>query len=162
MKLIATVLVITAAFAFLLLPGKVLASEQIGIYTIVDRVVLEPNDQAPERIQLWGVFATNRDSGIARRGYMYFSLPPSQQATARKEWSDLKAIAGMGRAVGFGMQFFTGPQSREADNYFARLNHIRPASEKPQSPDVYPLNFGIQPITNTTIVDALKMAVNKQ
>jgi hypothetical protein len=161
MKLIAATLVITATFAFLLLPGEILGSEQIGIYTIVERVVLEPNDQAPERIQLWGAFATSRDVRNAKRGYMYFALPTSQQATARKEWSDFKAIAGMGRAVGFGMQQFNRAPSKAADDYFASLNHIRPVSEKPQSPDVYPLNFGVHPVTNPTILDALKLALNK-
>ena len=33
------------------------ASGPLGIYGIVEKVVFEPNEQAPERIQLWGAFA---------------------------------------------------------------------------------------------------------
>jgi hypothetical protein len=41
------------------------ASDPTGIYAFVDRVVFEPSDTAPERIQVWGGFALakteNRD-----------------------------------------------------------------------------------------------------
>jgi hypothetical protein len=29
----------------------------MAIYAVVDKVVLEPNEQAPTQIQLWGTFA---------------------------------------------------------------------------------------------------------
>jgi hypothetical protein len=54
------------------------ASDRIGIYAVVDRVVLEPNEQNPERIQVWGAFAVatrnDRDNYDAvQRGYLYFT-----------------------------------------------------------------------------------------
>ena len=33
------------------------ASDPIGIYALVDKVVLEPNEKNPERIQIHGAFA---------------------------------------------------------------------------------------------------------
>ena len=32
------------------------ASGPLGIYGIVEKVVFEPNEAAPERIQVWGAF----------------------------------------------------------------------------------------------------------
>src|SRR6516162_7268838 len=89
------------------------ASDLIGVYALVDKVVLEPNDSAPERIQIWGTFMLadgNRGDALLppQRGYMYFTLPPigpgtaSQQSATKAEWNDLKKIAGTGQPVGFG------------------------------------------------------------
>src|SRR5215471_12154954 len=84
---------------------QVRASGTIGIYAIVEKVVLEPNDKSPARIQIWGVFAYAdggaRQGGPAsssRRGYLYFKLPDGNSEAALKEWTDLKAIAGTGQA----------------------------------------------------------------
>ena len=106
-----------------------LASGQVGIYAVVSKVVFEPNDNAPERIQIWGAF-TLVDGGTGsggktltpRRGYLYFSLPGTgsfgtnnhdQKEAALKEWADLKAIAGTGLAVAFGSLGYIGVFSDE-------------------------------------------------
>ena len=93
------------------------ASGPIGIFGIVEKVVFEPSESAPERVQVWGAFAYvdgNQQTAIvaspARRGYLYFKLPSiaannsSQKEidAAKVEWADLKAVAGTGQAVGFG------------------------------------------------------------
>src|SRR5205085_9851828 len=95
--------------------GRLAASGPVGIYGIVEKVVFEPNEQSPERIQVWGAFAYvdgGANSGLAvssvKRGYLYFRLPSSSVASARdmeavrKEWADLKAVAGTGQTIGFG------------------------------------------------------------
>jgi hypothetical protein len=101
----------------------------VGIYAIVSKVVFEPNDKAPERIQIWGAF-TLVDGGTGRggktltpqRGYMYFSLPGTgnfgtdnrgQKEAALKEWADFKAIAGTGQVVAFGTFSYIGVFSDE-------------------------------------------------
>jgi len=44
--------------ALLWLPGLVLlASDPVGVYCLVDKVVLEPNETSPERIQISGTFS---------------------------------------------------------------------------------------------------------
>src|SRR3954469_22892949 len=159
MKVFATLLILAAAFAVLRIPATSAASEQVGIYAIVERVVLEPDDKNPQRIQLWGAFATNRTTTNPKKGYMYFTLPSSQQATALREWTDFKSIAGSGKVVSFGDSFFVGAQQSNADAYHASLGRVRPASEKPQSPDVYTLNFGVYPVSNSTIVESLRKAL---
>jgi hypothetical protein len=136
------------------------ASGQAGIYGIIERVVFEPNAQAPERVQLWGAFAlvermmsaypglnnmtevqgqffTNYPFGPASRGYIYFKLPPAAPdiANAKREWADLASIAGTKQAVAFGLwDRFRGD---------TRLMTIRAASVAPSDPDVYLTNLGV-------------------
>ncbi|HLQ76207.1 MAG TPA: hypothetical protein VK210_02570 [Terriglobia bacterium] len=98
----------------ILAASTLIASGGVGVYAIVSKVVLEPDDKAPERIQIWGAF-TLVDGGTGsggktltpQRGYLYFTLPsidggPYQRMVALKEWADFKAIAGTGQAVAFG------------------------------------------------------------
>ena len=122
--------------AVLVLAGaSVRASDPIGLFAKIDKVVLEPNDTAPERIQLWGAFCLaddkDRDSYLApQRGYLYYKLPAEKPDAARKEWNDLKAAAGSGDVIGFGSRH--GAKAK-----------VRSASEKPENADVYPVAYGL-------------------
>ena len=154
----ATVLVATGALS---------ASGPVGIYGIIERVVFEPNDQAPERVQLWGAFAFHDNSqspasvSPASRGYLYFRLPAgspgSDAAKIRTEWSDLKAVAGTNQAVAFGRWFYIGvfsaldpsrpfvtPMGIYAPSGGQRVDlHVRPASAPPADPIDYMTNAGV-------------------
>jgi hypothetical protein len=92
--------------AVLLIGGTARASDPIGVYALLDKVVLEPNDTAPKRVQLWGTFALARRGGNEHtppaRGYMYFALVNSKEDACRREWADLKKVAGTGQVVAFG------------------------------------------------------------
>src|SRR5262245_32075713 len=78
MKVARAVLVGVLLFA----AADLIASGPVGFYGIIEKVVLEPGEQAPERIQIWGSFAVV-DGGAAHpgatsrplRGYLYFKLP---------------------------------------------------------------------------------------
>jgi hypothetical protein len=140
------------------------ASGPVGIYAIVEKVVFEPSEQAPERIQVWGAFAYADAAGgralaisPARRGYLYFKLPtviagftePSQLETVRKEWADLKAVAGTGQAIAFGSWGYRSNNrpphllERGSRGGEAADMRVRPASEAPASPAAYQTNAGI-------------------
>jgi hypothetical protein len=123
-----------AVFFSLGLCAAARASDPVGVYAVVDRVVLEPNAEAPERIQVWGVFAlanvTTRRYEPAARGYLYFALPGEKKDIARKEWADLQKLAGDGDCVAFGARRQSLPKVRRAD-------------EKPASPDPYSIGFGL-------------------
>jgi hypothetical protein len=110
-----------------------IASDPLGVFCIVDKVVLEPPD-CPERAQVWGACAVarSRDNQFDRaaRGYFYYSVPKGREDVARAEWMDLKAVAGTGAIVGFGGRG-------------APAGRFRVETEKPASPDVYPLNTGV-------------------
>jgi hypothetical protein len=154
------------------------ASGLVGIYAVVSKVVFEPNDKAPERIQIWGAF-TLVDGGTGsggktltpQRGYMYFALPAEAEGangrnTALKEWADFKAIAGTNQAVAFARIFYFGAFT---DDLISRLprsgNPIRLGSAKPASPTIYPLNMGLTKLSNTgdlaTIVNQLHQALKR-
>src|SRR2546428_437433 len=111
-----------ASASFMLLLIAINATSKSGtadIYALIEKVVLEPNDVAPERVQIWGAFAFDRPGNWTPpdftraqgyppnqpgRGYLYFKLPAveTEARAARSEWAELKAIAGTGQAIAFG------------------------------------------------------------
>jgi len=131
------------------------ASDPVGIYAVIEKVVFEPNENAPQRIQVWGAFSLSEGKPgdfyqTAERGYLYLTLPPGKETVAKKEWADLKSMAGTNQGVAFGSKYNMKVQVRKAD-------------EKPQNPDVYPIGMGVvkaehQPAT----IQALKDLLRKQ
>jgi hypothetical protein len=111
-----------------------LASDPVGIYAFVDKVVLEPSQGAPERIQVWGGFALAEGSGEkyspAQRGYMYFKLKPGKETICQNEWNDLKSVAGTNKIVTFGTRY-------------GEKGTVRKPDAKPENPDVYPTGWGM-------------------
>jgi hypothetical protein len=110
------------------------ASDPVGIYAAVERVVLAPSETAPERVQVWGVFALADRSHPDNYhepvyGYLYYNADEKPDL-ARREWADLKGVAGTGQAVAFG--------SRYKDK-----GRVRKATEKPAAPDAYPVAMGV-------------------
>ena len=109
------------------------ASDPLGVFCIVEKVVFEPGD-CPVRAQVWGACAVaNPRTGAfepASKGYFYYSVPTGKEDVARAEWMDLKTVAGTGAIVGF------AGRSMPAGRF-------RRVSEKPASPDTYPLNTGV-------------------
>jgi hypothetical protein len=102
-----------AATAALLFAAATRASDPVGIYAVIDKVVLEPKEGTPERIQVWGVFvvASNRGANHTgpTRGYMYFTTTPGKEDVCRREWADLKRIAGTDTVVAFGSSYRPAP-----------------------------------------------------
>ena len=149
------------------------ASGPIGVYALIDKVVLEPNDTAPDRAQIWGVFViADRQQGTpvfpAKPGYLYFQLPGegvwregmSRSEVTRREWNDLKAVAGTGQAVGFASSWVGNGAGAAADPY-----RVRPASESPAAPNAYVLNAGVVKLppggSNAEVVNQLRSARGK-
>lgn len=154
------------------------ASGPLGIYGIVERVVFEPNDQSPERIQVWGAFAyvdggarQSLTVSAAKRGYLYFRLLGTSEGgtdqsirLVRNEWADLKSVAGTGQAVGFGrwgyIGWFGGLRPEVAsDTPPYILEHtpgnpltdlrVRSASEGPNKPALYQTDSGVVKLSET-------------
>ena len=134
------------------------ASDFVGVYTVVEKVVLEPSDTAPQRIQIWGAFAlSDRKSGStygpAERGYLYYTCPAGQETVCRKEWNDLKAVAGKDIGVGFGQRY-------------KDTGRIRKADDKPESPDLYPIDRGVVRLSAghdaLPVIDRIKAALRQR
>lgn len=111
------------------------ASVPVGVYGVVDKVILEPDAQHPQRAQVWGAFAVWEDTtGLAfrapQRGYLYYSCSTAQLETCRNEWADLTSVAGTGQIIGFGSRSLLG-------------GRVRPSGERASAPDGYPIQFGV-------------------
>ena len=131
------------------------ASDMVGVYAVVEKVVFEPNENAPQRIQIWGAFAVadrrnNNDYLPAQRGYLYYTVQPGKEEICRKEWADLKAVSGTGQGVGFGVRVNA-------------TNRVRQASDKIEAPNTYPIGIGVvkmgahrQPGIVTQLKEALR------
>jgi len=177
--------IITLSFALTVITAiNVTASGPAGIYAVIDKVVFEPNEQSPERIQLWGVFAfvsgsikagTIFEDAPAQRGYLYFNMPanytPAQKETVEKEWADLKSVAGTQQAVAFGDLFYDRAFSDVNDGYVYASGSavgIRVRNNTPSASALVPysINTGIVklPVTGNheTIVRRLKKGYPKK
>jgi len=149
------------------------ASGRVAIYGLIDRVVFEPNEQAPERVQVWGTFAYGdlssapgavRTMAPARRGFLYFAAPAdaAMKRATLAEWRDLNSVAKTGQAVAFGLWGYLGsfaaldpaktpPQAetrsvaggRRASEGVDVDLHIRTAGEPVTAPTIYMPNTGV-------------------
>jgi hypothetical protein len=116
--------------------GVANASGPIAVYALVDKVAFEPNADKLERIRITGVFITAQQSGdvysAPQRGYLYLALPAMNTDIARREWSDLKSIAGSRQVIGFGSNWMSQVHVR-----------VRKPDEEPKSPNEYPMGNGV-------------------
>ena len=136
-------LILSALFAAVLAPAPSINafSDWIGVYAVIDKVVVEPGTGAPERIQIWGDFALAKTSDrntyeAPQRGYLYLKIVPGKEEVCRKEWADLKALAGTGQVIGFGARnnLVSNPETRP---------RVRKASDKPADPDPHMVGYGM-------------------
>jgi hypothetical protein len=131
--------------------ASVRASDPCGVYSIIEKVVLEPNSTEPTSIQVWGVFALSdaRIGGAylpAQRGYLYYTCAKGRDTTCVNEWMDLKSLAGKEQVAGFGGRYLgTG--------------RVRPANEPPSSPDTYPIQMGVFRIGPPAVISDLQRAL---
>jgi hypothetical protein len=128
--------VLAALAVTLTASGAAWASDPIGGYMLVEKVVVEPSD-APKTIQIWGSFALAKEKGgksyaDPEHGYLYYTVPTGKEEVCRKEWNDLKKAADTGQVIGFGSSY-------ELD----KLGKVRKGNVKPESPDAYPVANGL-------------------
>jgi hypothetical protein len=108
--------------AVTLCTGIAHASGPIAVYALVDKVAFEPNSDKPERIRIFGVFIAAEETpdnstvySAPQRGYLYFDLPKGNEELARREWADLKFVAGTRQIVGFGSGWGTKVHVKKSD-----------------------------------------------
>jgi hypothetical protein len=108
-------------------------SDRMGVYCIVDKVVLEPKEAA-NTAQVHGTCAiADAESWYFEapaRGYFYYTVPAGGETNARREWADLSSVAGTKQVVAFGRRYHP-------------VGRLRPTTEAPAKPDTYPLHFGV-------------------
>jgi len=130
--------------------GRTLASDPVGVYALVDKVVFEPNETSPERIQIWGAFAIAEGYGYtyknAERGYLYYKMNPEKPNACRNEWTDLKSVATTGQIVAFGSRY-------------GEKGTLRKKAAKPEKPDIYPVAMGLTKVKEEKDYEPLKQLV---
>ena len=136
------------------------ASGPIAAYAIVENVILEPNETAPQRIQVWGVFMLETSPGSSsysspQKGYLYYRIPSAgTEKETRAVWADLKKLAGTGTTIGFGSGLAPGSTG---------AGRIRRPTEMPDSPDAFPIgNPAINMNDFAPIANQLKAAIGKK
>lgn len=130
--------------------GTAQASDPIGVYALVDKVVLEPNASAPERIQIWGAFAFAEGTGnkykSVERGYLFYKLVPEKANLCRNEWSDLKSVAGTRQIVCFASRY-------------QETGTLRKLNTKPENPDPYPIAMGLRKVKSESDYGPIKALI---
>jgi len=118
------------------------ASDPLGVYCVVNKVVMAPDEAQPNTIQIWGacsvaVGGMQEDRTYQtpwysdpQAGYLYYTAPAGKQEQAIREWKDIKSVAGTGEVVAFGGRY-------------ARNGRVRYADDKPGAPDIYPIQMGV-------------------
>ena len=87
---------VLAGLALAVLVAPVKASDPMGVYCVVEKVVFEPAD-CPDRAQVWGACAValpqpGGQFKAPARGYFYYSIPTGKEDTVRAEWADFGTI----------------------------------------------------------------------
>jgi len=78
------------------------------MYVVVDRVVIEPTGDSPERITIWGSFIRQKEGrgseyGRPVEGFISLSLDQKNAAECRKEWKRWDKAGGTAKFVAVGM-----------------------------------------------------------
>ena len=119
------------------------------VFVVVDKVVLEPNSDAPDRIRIEGCFVRQTEEllremkekgipwastyGKPVEGYVYMSIEPGKEKDCRAEWAKWQKAARTGKVVSVGACVVGGS---------LRDVKIRKLDEKPSKPDaVYTTDY---------------------
>lgn len=140
--------VLAAVVGLLALAGAARASDPVGIYALIEKVVPEPKDGKPERVQVWGVFCfavknSNIEYSAPVYGYLYYSLAPGKADDSRREWADVKKVAGTGQVIAF-------------TSRYGEKGTLHKAAGKPDKPEAYPIVDGVHKINSEEIMPELR------
>jgi len=152
----------------IVVPASILLADgPVGVYAMVQKVVFEPSEAVPKTLQIWGVFVWV-DGGLQspgpinlpQRGYIYFKLPDgaTEASAAKKQWMDIKAIAGSNQIIAFGDWKYSGP----FEDLFIPVTggqedvRVRKQAEAPAKPIAYPIKKGLMKIPDDPAHESLR------
>jgi hypothetical protein len=132
---------VAAVLLLSLAPAAVFAKNvSIGIYAVIDQVTFEPDGASPNLVRISGVFVvpipmSSGDYRTPQRGYLYFRIRPAMEQASRRDWNQLKSIAGTGQVVGFAQYWVPNPGDPSGYHSLEVTVH---ADHDAASPDAYP------------------------
>ena len=124
-------------FAAVALLAAAPPSDPVGVFAVIDRVVVAPDTTNPTTIQIWGSFSVT-DKGLGEhysppvKGYLYYRLNSQNVQASRAEWADLRRIAGSKAIVGFSAKWQSNTPGR-----------VRCATDPVANADEYPIQSGM-------------------
>jgi hypothetical protein len=131
-----------------LLGGVANASDPIGIYGRIDKVVLQPTAAVPLYAQIWGKFAVAKQGPNGTylpggtylqptAGYLYYKVTPGFEKDIRLELADIASVAGSTQCIGFGTRY-------------TPLDRVRTKAEPAAAPAPYPIEktMGVMKISH--------------
>lgn len=137
-------LLLFALVVFLTLPSHsvIAKSAGLGIYATVNQVTFEPNDSSPNEIRISGVFVvpvpmSSGDYRAPEKGCLYLRITPGTEELARRDWKQLKSVAGSDQVVAFGQYWVPSPTTD--GNPHHSLNVRVNGTCDSASPDFYPI-----------------------
>jgi hypothetical protein len=139
----ALILVVVALLLSLTSTSVIAKNATIGIYAVIDAVTFEPDGPSPNFIKISGVFVvpvpiSSGQYKSPQRGFLYFRIPPGMEEATRKDWSELKTVAGTGRPVGFGQYWVPNPNDPQGNPHRSLEVRVHTDGDA-ASPEVYPL-----------------------
>jgi hypothetical protein len=139
----AMTLVAAALLLSLISTSLVAKNATIGIYAVIDEVTFQPDGASPNSIRISGIFVIPEpmSSGMYKspeRGYLYFRIRPGMEEATRKDWNQLKSIAGTGQVVGFAQYWMPNPADPNG-NPHRSLEIVVHRTSDDGPPDIYPL-----------------------
>lgn len=129
------------AIVFLAVVNRVSGSDHVGIYAIIEKVTVAKAGTPDETVKVRGLFSLaegRRNYKLPVYGYMFFRLKKGEELTCRKEWADLKRVAGKTQIIAFSSRYRRG--TRKPNTF----GGVRRLDEPPTKPDEYPLNYGVR------------------
>jgi hypothetical protein len=140
-----SLLLLGAAVLLLLAPTGVKGkgTTGVGIYAAIDQVIFDQDGASPSLVRISGVFIVPvpMSSGqykAPQRGHLYFRIPPGAEQAVRKEWSELKTVAGTGQIVGFACYWVPNPSDPWGNPHHSLEVKVRTDGDA-TPPDVYPI-----------------------
>jgi len=127
------------------------ASDRVAVYARVDKVVFAPEGSSPQTVQVFGVFSLAKANDPnayepPAKGYLYFTLA-GDETLARREWADLKSVAGTRQVVAFGTRYGFQPR-------------LRAEKDPPANPDAYKTGTGVTKVNGNTDYPPVKGLVD--
>ncbi len=96
-----------------------------------------PAWSAPEKVKVHGIFVLAKGAGDRYeppvRGFLYYSLDPAHAEECRKEWEDLRKLAGQGGCIAFASRY-------------QEKGKVRGGEDRSGPPDRYPVAMGIKKV----------------
>lgn len=129
-----------------LAPSSIIAKGSgVGIYAVIEQVTFDQDGSSPNTIRIVGRFMVPAPMSSAsfkapERGYLYFRDAPGAEKAVRREWMQLRKVAGTGQVVGFAFYWVPNPGDPGGNPHRALEITVHKDGETAE-PEDYPIPY---------------------